>query len=103
MAPSAHLVGLLLNPRSGEAPASTDRAVAAAAQSLGRELIVQEAATDDEIEAGFAALAEGSASMRSWCRTIRSSTVGAAKSLRFRPVTGCLAFSTSGSFRPTAG
>jgi putative ABC transport system substrate-binding protein len=57
MAPSAHLVGLLLNPRFGSEAADQHRqAVAAAAQTLGRELIVQSATTDAEIEAGFAAL-----------------------------------------------
>ena len=57
MVPSAHLVGLLLNPSFGIEAANQQRqAVAAAAQALGRELIVQGAATDAEIEAGFAAL-----------------------------------------------
>jgi putative tryptophan/tyrosine transport system substrate-binding protein len=58
MAPSAHVVGLLLNPLFGKEVAEEQRqAVFAAAQSLGRELVAQEAATDAEIEAAFAALA----------------------------------------------
>ncbi|HLX18193.1 MAG TPA: ABC transporter substrate-binding protein [Bradyrhizobium sp.] len=57
MVPSAHLVGLLLNPSFGiEAADQQRRAMATAARMLGRELVVQEAATDAEIEAGFAAL-----------------------------------------------
>jgi putative ABC transport system substrate-binding protein len=55
--PSAHLVGLLLNPRFGAEAASQHRqAVAAAAQSLGRELVVKEAATPAEIDEAFAQL-----------------------------------------------
>ncbi|KWV51371.1 hypothetical protein AS156_12325 [Bradyrhizobium macuxiense] len=57
MVPSAHLVGLLLNPSFGtEAVDQFRQSIATAAESLGRELVVQEAATDAEIEAGFAAL-----------------------------------------------
>jgi putative ABC transport system substrate-binding protein len=57
MVPSARLVGLLLNPSFGiEATDQQRQAVAAAARTLGREFVVQEAATDAEIEAGFAAL-----------------------------------------------
>ncbi|MEA2883577.1 MAG: hypothetical protein QOH32_2833 [Bradyrhizobium sp.] len=57
MAPSTRVVGLLLNPRSGtEAADQHRRSVHAAAGTLGRELVVQEAATDAEIEAGFMAL-----------------------------------------------
>ena len=57
MVPSAHLVGLLLNPRSGiEAVDQHRRAIASGAQVLGRKLVVQEAATDAEIETSFAAL-----------------------------------------------
>jgi putative ABC transport system substrate-binding protein len=57
MAPSARVVGLLLNPRSGPEAADQHRqSVQAAARTLGRELVVQEAATDAEIEAAFAAL-----------------------------------------------
>ena len=56
MAPSANSVGLLLNPRSGSESADQHRrAVADAAQALGRELIVQTATTNEEIEGGFAA------------------------------------------------
>ena len=57
MVPSTPVVGLLLNPRSGIETADQHRqSVATAAQALGRELVVQGAATDAEIEAGFAAL-----------------------------------------------
>jgi putative tryptophan/tyrosine transport system substrate-binding protein len=60
MAPSARVVGLLVNPRFS---AETDerqrqaQVVAAAAKELGRELVVQEATTDGGIEAAFAAFA----------------------------------------------
>jgi putative ABC transport system substrate-binding protein len=57
MAPSARRVGLLLNPRFGvETSEQFRQSVSAAAQSLDRELTVQAAATDAEIEAAFAAL-----------------------------------------------
>jgi putative ABC transport system substrate-binding protein len=56
MVPSAHVIGLLVNPRFGaEAAAQQRQAVAAATKQLGRELVVQEAATDAEIESSFAA------------------------------------------------
>lgn len=56
MVPSAHVVGLLVNPRFGAEAAEQQRlAVAAAAKELGRELVVQNASTDAEIETGFAA------------------------------------------------
>ncbi len=61
MAPSAHVIGLLVNPRFGGEAAERQRqaqAVATAAKELGRELVVQEAATDAEIESGFAAFAK---------------------------------------------
>lgn len=59
LVPSARLVGLLLNPAFGmEAFDEFRRSVVSAAQSLGREIIVQSATTDAEIEAGFAALNE---------------------------------------------
>src|SRR5262249_7837786 len=59
MVPSAGRVGLLLNLRFGLEVAEQHRnAVAAAAKMLGRELVVQEAAIDTEIEASFAALAK---------------------------------------------
>lgn len=55
MVPSAHVVGLPLNPSFGVEAANQHReSVAAAAQALGRELIVQEAATDAQIDASFA-------------------------------------------------
>jgi ABC-type uncharacterized transport system substrate-binding protein len=57
MLPSAHFVGLLLNPRFGvEAAEQHRQAVDAAAQTLGREIVVQQATTDAEIEAAFAEL-----------------------------------------------
>jgi putative ABC transport system substrate-binding protein len=59
MVPSAHVIGLLVNPRFGaEAAERQAQAVATAAKELGRELVVQEAATDAEIESGFAAFAK---------------------------------------------
>jgi putative ABC transport system substrate-binding protein len=61
MVPSAHVIGLLVNPRFGAEAAERQRqaqAVATAAKELGRELVVQEAATDAEIESGFAAFAK---------------------------------------------
>ena len=57
MVPSARVMGLLLNPRFGTEVADQHRqAVATAAQTLGRELVAQAAATEAEIDAGFAAL-----------------------------------------------
>ena len=57
MVPSVRRVGLLLNPRFGiEAVDQFRQSVATAAQTLGRELVVQSATTDAEIDAGFAAL-----------------------------------------------
>ena len=62
MVPSRGPVGLLLNLRFGVEVADQHRkAVAAAAKTLGRELVVQEAATDAEIDAGFAALVKAGA------------------------------------------
>jgi len=62
MVPSAHVVGLLVNPRFGAEVAEQQRkALAAAANELGRELVVQEASTDTEIEAAFAAFAQAGA------------------------------------------
>jgi putative ABC transport system substrate-binding protein len=56
MVPSAHVIGLLVNPRFGaEAAAQLRQAVTTAAKELGRELVVQEAATEAEIESSFAA------------------------------------------------
>jgi putative ABC transport system substrate-binding protein len=57
MVPSAHVIGLLVNPRFG-GEAAERQAVATAAKELGRELVVQEAATDAEIESAFAAFAK---------------------------------------------
>jgi len=62
MAPSAQSIGLLLNLRFGTHAGDQHRqAVAAAAKTLDRELVVHEAATDAEIEAGFTALAKAGA------------------------------------------
>jgi len=57
MVPSAHIVGLLVNPGFGsEAVEQQRQEVATPAKALGREIVVQESTTDAEIEAGFAAL-----------------------------------------------
>jgi putative ABC transport system substrate-binding protein len=53
MVPSVRIVGQLLNPRFGTEPATQLRQ---AAQTLSREVVVQSASTDAEIEAVFAAL-----------------------------------------------
>ena len=59
MVPSAQLAGLLLNPRFGaEAAEQHGQAIAAAAQALGRKLVVKEAATNAEIDAALAGLVE---------------------------------------------
>lgn len=59
MVPSAQTVGLLLNPRFGTEAAEQHRqAVTAAAQALGRKLVVKEATTDAEIDAALAELVE---------------------------------------------
>src|ERR1700688_1045226 len=58
MAPSARIVGLLLNPRFGTEPAEQ---LQQAAQTLSREVVVQSATTDAEIEAAFAALVKSGA------------------------------------------
>jgi putative tryptophan/tyrosine transport system substrate-binding protein len=53
MVPSVRIVGLLLNQRFGIEPANQLRR---AAQTLSRDVVVQSASTDTEIEAAFAAL-----------------------------------------------
>ncbi len=58
MAPSARIVGLLLNPRFGTEPAEQ---LQQAAKTLSREVVVQSATTDAEIEAAFAALVKSGA------------------------------------------
>jgi putative ABC transport system substrate-binding protein len=59
MAPSAKTIGLLLNPRFGAEAAEQHRqAVTAAAQTLGRKLVIKEATKDTEIDAAFAELVE---------------------------------------------
>jgi putative tryptophan/tyrosine transport system substrate-binding protein len=55
MVPSTRLVGLLLNPGFGNEPANQ---LQQAAQTLGRNVVAQSAATDAEIEAAFAAMAK---------------------------------------------
>jgi putative ABC transport system substrate-binding protein len=64
MVPSAHVIGLLVNPRFGGDATERQQqlqTLAAAAKELGRELVVQEAATDAAIEAAFAAFAKAGA------------------------------------------
>jgi ABC-type uncharacterized transport system substrate-binding protein len=64
MVPSAKVIGSLVNPRFGGEAAERQRqlqTLAAAAKELGRELLVQEAATDAAIEAAFAAFAKAEA------------------------------------------
>lgn len=57
LVPQTRIVGLLLNPTFGtEAVDEFRRSVVSATQLLGRELVVQSATTDAEIDAGFAAL-----------------------------------------------
>jgi len=59
MIPSTHVVGLLVNPRFGtEVVRQQRQEITNAAKALGRDLSVQEAGTDAEIEAAFAALAK---------------------------------------------
>jgi hypothetical protein len=62
--------------------------------TLGRKLIVMEAATDAEIEAALAALVEAGAT---------ALIVQNDPFFDSRPVTGCPAFSISGSFRLMEG
>jgi len=103
LVPAAHVVGLLLNPSFGmEAVDQFQQSVAAAAQSLGRELAVQKA---HQMLRSMLVLQRWlrPASPPSWCRTIHSSTLGGERSLRCRLVTSCPASSTSGSFQPVAG
>ena len=103
MAPSANSVGLLLNPRSGSESADQHRrAVADAAQALGRELIVQQRQPMIN-RRRFCSLRESWHQCGSGAKTIRSSTADVVKSLRCLPITDYLVFSTSGSFRRTAG
>jgi len=58
MVPSARVIGLLVNPRFGTEAVNQQRraAMSDAAKALGKELSVQEAGTDAEIDAAFAAL-----------------------------------------------
>jgi putative tryptophan/tyrosine transport system substrate-binding protein len=62
MVPSVQIAGLLLNPRFGAEAAEQHReAVAAAAQTLGRKLLVKQAATDAEIDAALGELVQAGA------------------------------------------
>lgn len=64
MAPSAKIIGLLVNPRFGAETSERQRqqqGVVTAANELGRELVVQEAATDAGIDEAFAAFAKANA------------------------------------------
>jgi putative ABC transport system substrate-binding protein len=57
MAPRASTIGMLVNPTSPDAEIETSDAQAAA-QALGRKLLVVKASTENDLEAAFAALAE---------------------------------------------
>lgn len=60
MVPSAHVVGLLVNPRFGaEAMEQQRQAVANAAKALGRELVVQEAGNGCRDRSGFRGVRQG--------------------------------------------
>src|SRR3954453_15272073 len=62
MVPSVQIAGLLINPRFGAEPAEQHQdAVTAAAKTLGRKLLVTQAATDSEIEAALAGLVQAGA------------------------------------------
>ena len=59
MVPSAQVAGLLLNPRFGiEAADQHRQAVAAAARTLSRKLVVKEATTEVEIDSALAGMVE---------------------------------------------
>jgi putative ABC transport system substrate-binding protein len=55
--PQATLIGLLINPRSPDAQAQSN-ALHAAADAVGQQLVVVNAANDDELGAAFAALVQ---------------------------------------------
>jgi putative tryptophan/tyrosine transport system substrate-binding protein len=57
MAPRASTIGMLVNPTNPDAEIET-RDAQAAAQELGRKLLVVKASTENDIEAAFATLAE---------------------------------------------
>ncbi len=57
MVPTAELVGFLANPTIADAETNKKNALAAA-ESIGRKLLVVEAGTDSELEAAFATLAQ---------------------------------------------
>jgi putative ABC transport system substrate-binding protein len=62
MVPSLRIVGLLVNPQFGaEAAEQHQEAVNAAARTLGRKLLVKQAATDTAIEAALAELVQAGA------------------------------------------
>jgi putative ABC transport system substrate-binding protein len=103
MVPSAHIVGLLVNPRFGsEAVEQQRQAVATAAKALGHEIVVQESTRMRRLRR----VSRGSckSALPRWsCRTIRSSTPGEARYWRSHPVINCRASSTFGSTQPMAG
>ena len=57
MAPKASTIGMLVNPTNPDAEIEA-RDAQAAAQELGRKLLVVKASTENDIEAAFATLAE---------------------------------------------
>jgi putative ABC transport system substrate-binding protein len=57
VAPSAHIMGVLLNPTRADADIQV-RDVQDAARSLGQHIIILNASSDEEIERAFASLAE---------------------------------------------
>ncbi|HVM79357.1 MAG TPA: ABC transporter substrate-binding protein [Stellaceae bacterium] len=60
LVPDASLIGLLINPNTADSEFQTED-VQTAARSLGRQLLVARASAPAELDAGFAALADGGA------------------------------------------
>jgi putative ABC transport system substrate-binding protein len=60
LVPQAALIGTLINPRSPDAQAQLS-ALQAAAGAVGRQIVVVEAGSEDEIDPAFAALVQGGA------------------------------------------
>jgi putative ABC transport system substrate-binding protein len=56
--PRTALIGFLANPTTATAEPETTKAVLAAADSFGQKLLVEQAHTDGELDAAFAALAQ---------------------------------------------
>ncbi len=105
MVPSAHVIGLLVNPRFGGEAAERQRqlqALAAAAKELGRELRGAGSRNRCRDRGGFRRVRQGR--RRRVDRAERSvlRLRGEAISWRSRPATACPASSTSGSIRRTA-